>query len=603
MSEMVHITINKQPLEVPAGTRIIEAAKMLNIDIPHLCYHPDQTIKAHCRMCMVEVVGSRKLTAACSTVVWEGMEVITDSKKVYDAQTGVLDLILSDHKTNCLSCARNGSCELQALCRRFNRLHPELPDISSDEPLRIDNPSIVRDPAKCVKCGRCVKVCAEVQGCAALTYSGRSAGFKVTTAFDLPMDQTDCVLCGQCSLVCPVGAIVETDYTNEVTAAIQNPSKHVIVQVAPSVRVGLGDEFGMEAGAVVTGKMVTALRMLGFDKVFDTNFSADLTIMEEGSELLKRIREGGKLPMITSCSPGWVTYLEKHHPELIGHLSTAKSPQAMFGAVAKTYYAQKMGWDPHDVVSVSVMPCTAKKYEASRPELGRDGYQDVDYVLTTRELAKLIRYVGLDLSVLPESEFDSPLGTGSGAGAIFGATGGVMEAALRTAYELYTGKTLPRLEFDAVRGDINAIKEATIDLDGTPLKVAVTNGLKNAEELIRRVERGEADYIFIEIMACPGGCIGGGGQPKVKMPQIKKVQEARTASLYQSDADTDVKASWQNPEIAELYEVFLDEPLSEMAEFTLHTYFSDKSDQLGRMKNLTPQTNPMSPKYKPPTAE
>ena len=333
MSEMVHITINKQPLEVPAGTRIIEAAKMLNIDIPHLCYHPDQTIKAHCRMCMVEVVGSRKLTAACSTVVWEGMEVITDSKKVYDAQTGVLDLILSDHKTNCLSCARNGSCELQALCRRFNRLHPELPDISSDEPLRIDNPSIVRDPAKCVKCGRCVKVCAEVQGCAALTYSGRSAGFKVTTAFDLPMDQTDCVLCGQCSLVCPVGAIVETDYTNEVTAAIQNPSKHVIVQVAPSVRVGLGDEFGMEAGAVVTGKMVTALRMLGFDKVFDTNFSADLTIMEEGSELLKRIREGGKLPMITSCSPGWVTYLEKHHPELIGHLSTAKSPQAMFGAV------------------------------------------------------------------------------------------------------------------------------------------------------------------------------------------------------------------------------------------------------------------------------
>ena len=288
MSEMVHITINKQPLEVPAGTRIIEAAKMLNIDIPHLCYHPDQTIKAHCRMCMVEVVGSRKLTAACSTVVWEGMEVITDSKKVYDAQTGVLDLILSDHKTNCLSCARNGSCELQALCRRFNRLHPELPDISSDEPLRIDNPSIVRDPAKCVKCGRCVKVCAEVQGCAAL---------------DLPMDQTDCVLCGQCSLVCPVGAIVETDYTNEVTAAIQDSSKHVIVQVAPSVRVGLGDEFGMEAGAVVTGKMVTALRMLGFDKVFDTNFSADLTIMEEGSELLKRIREGG-LRLDRSLKPG-----------------------------------------------------------------------------------------------------------------------------------------------------------------------------------------------------------------------------------------------------------------------------------------------------------
>ena len=570
MSEMVHITINKQPLEVPAGTRIIEAAKMLNIDIPHLCYHPDQTIKAHCRMRMVEVVGSRKLTAACSTVVWEGMEVITDSKKVYDAQTGVLDLILSDHKTNCLSCARNGTCELQALCRRFNRLHPELPDISSDEPLRIDNPSIVRDPAKCVKCGRCVKVCAEVQGCAALTYSGRSAGFKVTTAFDLPMDQTDCVLCGQCSLVCPVGAIVETDYTNEVTAAIQNPSKHVIVQVAPSVRVGLGDEFGMEAGAVVTGKMVTALRMLGFDKVFDTNFSADLTIMEEGSELLKRIREGGKLPMITSCSPGWVTYLEKHHPELIGHLSTAKSPQAMFGAVAKTYYAQKMGWDPHDVVSVSVMPCTAKKYEASRPELGRDGYQDVDYVLTTRELAKLIRYVGLDLSVLPESEFDSPLGTGSGAGAIFGATGGVMEAALRTAYELYTGKTLPRLEFDAVRGDINAIKEATIDLDGTPLKVAVANGLKNAEELIRRVERGEADYIFIEIMACPGGCIGGGGQP---IGTNNAVRDARIQALYEIDRSLPLRKSHENPEIKTIYEEFFGAPLSQRSHELLHTHY------------------------------
>ena len=566
MSEMVHITINKQPLEVPAGTRIIEAAKMLNIDIPHLCYHPDQTIKAHCRMCMVEVVGSRKLTAACSTVVWEGMEVITDSKKVYDAQTGVLDLILSDHKTNCLSCARNGTCELQALCRRFNRLHPELPD----EPLRIDNPSIVRDPAKCVKCGRCVKVCAEVQGCAALTYSGRSAGFKVTTAFDLPMDQTDCVLCGQCSLVCPVGAIVETDYTNEVTAAIQNPSKHVIVQVAPSVRVGLGDEFGMEAGAVVTGKMVTALRMLGFDKVFDTNFSADLTIMEEGSELLKRIREGGKLPMITSCSPGWVTYLEKHHPELIGHLSTAKSPQAMFGAVAKTYYAQKMGWDPHDVVSVSVMPCTAKKYEASRPELGRDGYQDVDYVLTTRELAKLIRYVGLDLSVLPESEFDSPLGTGSGAGAIFGATGGVMEAALRTAYELYTGKTLPRLEFDAVRGDINAIKEATIDLDGTPLKVAVANGLKNAEELIRRVERGEADYIFIEIMACPGGCIGGGGQ---SIGTNNAVRDARIQALYEIDRSLPLRKSHENPEIKTIYEEFFGAPLSQRSHELLHTHY------------------------------
>ena len=570
MSNTVHLTINHMPLEVPAGTRIIEAAKMLNIDIPHLCYHPDQTIKAHCRMCMVEVTGQRKLLAACSTVVWEGMEVFTDTKKVYDAQVGVLDLILADHKQNCLSCARNGSCELQDLCRRFNRLLPELPDISSNEPLRIDNPAIVRDPSKCVKCGRCVKVCAEVQGCAALTPSNRSGDFKITTAFDLPMDQTDCVLCGQCSLVCPVGAIVEVDNTNDVVRAIQDPSKHVVVQVAPSVRVALGDEFGLKPGAIVTGKMVTALKMLGFDKVFDTNFSADLTIMEEGSELLERIKNGGKLPMITSCSPGWVTYLEKHHPELIDNLSTAKSPQGMFGAVVKTYYAQKMGWVPHDIVSVSVMPCTAKKYEASRPELGRDGYQDVDFVLTTRELAKLIRYEGLDLSVLPDSEFDSPLGVGSGAGAIFGATGGVMEAALRTAYEVYTGQTLPRLEFEAVRNDVNAIREATIDLNGTPLKVAVANGLKNAEEIIRRVERGEADYIFIEIMACPGGCIGGGGQP---IGTNNAVRDARIQALYELDKSLPLRKSHENPEIRTIYEEFFGEPLSHRSHELLHTHY------------------------------
>ena len=570
MSEMVHITINKQPLEVPAGTRIIEAAKMLNIDIPHLCYHPDQTIKAHCRMCMVEVVGSRKLTAACSTVVWEGMEVITDSKKVYDAQTGVLDLILSDHKTNCLSCARNGTCELQALCRRFNRLHPELPDISSDEPLRIDNPSIVRDPAKCVKCGRCVKVCAEVQGCAALTYSGRSAGFKVTTAFDLPMDQTDCVLCGQCSLVCPVGAIVETDYTNEVTAAIQNPSKHVIVQVAPSVRVGLGDEFGMEAGAVVTGKMVTALRMLGFDKVFDTNFSADLTIMEEGSELLKRIREGGKLPMITSCSPGWVTYLEKHHPELIGHLSTAKSPQAMFGAVAKTYYAQKMGWDPHDVVSVSVMPCTAKKYEVLREEQRLpNGCMPVDVSLTTRELGRMITQAGLLFEHLPDGAFDPMLGVSTGAAAIFGASGGVMEAALRTVVEQLTGEGMAPLEYQEVRG-MEGVKEASYELPGKTVRVCVASGLHNVKRVLDGIRDGSLQYDFVEFMACPGGCIGGGGQP---IGTNNAVRDARIQALYEIDRSLPLRKSHENPEIKTIYEEFFGAPLSQRSHELLHTHY------------------------------
>jgi NADH-quinone oxidoreductase subunit G/NADP-reducing hydrogenase subunit HndD len=565
----VHIKINNMPLEVEGGTLLIDAARQLGIDIPHMCYHHDQESKAHCRLCVVEVKGQRKLQTSCTTPVSEGMEVFTDTQKVYDAQVGILELMLADHKQNCLSCARSGNCELQTLCRRFNLLVPDLPDISSSEPLRVDNPSIVRDPAKCVKCGRCVKTCRDVQGIAALTYSGRSAGFRVTTAFDLPMAETDCVLCGQCSLVCPVGAIVEEDSTAAVRRAIQDPAKHVVVQVAPSVRVALGDEFGFAPGAIVTGQMTTALRMLGFDKVFDTNFAADLTIMEEGSELLERLNKGGKLPLITSCSPGWVTFVEKHHPELMEHLSTAKSPQGMFGAVVKTYYAQQMGWDPHDIVSVSVMPCTAKKFEARRPELGRDGYQDVDYVLTTRELAKLIRYEGLELKVLPESEFDSPLGTATGAGAIFGATGGVMEAALRTAYELYTGKTLKKLEFEAVRG-FDGIKEAVIDLNGTPLKVAVAHTLKNAEELLKRAH----EYAFLEIMACPGGCIGGGGQP---IGTDNALRQKRIDALYRLDASLPLRKSHENPEIKAIYERFFTAPLSHKAHELLHTHYQEQN--------------------------
>ncbi len=565
----VHIKINNMPLEVEGGTLLIDAARQLGIDIPHMCYHHDQESKAHCRLCVVEVKGQRKLQTSCTTPVSEGMEVFTDTQKVYDAQVGILELMLADHKQNCLSCARSGNCELQTLCRRFNLLVPDLPDISSSEPLRVDNPSIVRDPAKCVKCGRCVKTCRDVQGIAALTYSGRSAGFRVTTAFDLPMAETDCVLCGQCSLVCPVGAIVEEDSTAAVRRAIQDPAKHVVVQVAPSVRVALGDEFGFAPGAIVTGQMTTALRMLGFGKVFNTNFAADLTIMEEGSELLERLNKGGKLPLITSCSPGWVTFVEKHHPELMEHLSTAKSPQGMFGAVVKTYYAQQMGWDPHDIVSVSVMPCTAKKFEARRPELGRDGYQDVDYVLTTRELAKLIRYEGLELKVLPESEFDSPLGTATGAGAIFGATGGVMEAALRTAYELYTGKTLKKLEFEAVRG-FDGIKEAVIDLNGTPLKVAVAHTLKNAEELLKRAH----EYAFLEIMACPGGCIGGGGQP---IGTDNALRQKRIDALYRLDASLPLRKSHENPEIKAIYERFFTAPLSHKAHELLHTHYQEQN--------------------------
>ncbi len=569
----VHIKINHIPLEVEEGTLIINAAKLLNIDIPHMCYHPDQLSKAHCRLCVVEIKGQKKLKTSCTTPVEEGMEIYTDSQKVYDTQVGILELMLANHKQNCLMCARNGNCELQALCRRFNLLLPDLPDVSTREPLRVDNPSIVRDPSKCVKCGRCVKACSEIQGISALTYSGRSENFKVTTAFDLPMDQTDCVLCGQCTLVCPVGALVEEDSTADVWRALHNPEKHVIVQIAPAVRVALGDEFGMEPGELVTGKMVTAVRMLGFDKVFDTNFAADLTIMEEGTELLDRIKNGGKLPMITSCSPGWVNYVEKHHPEMIDNLSTAKSPQGMFGAVAKTYYAEKACVDPKDIVCVSVMPCTAKKYEAKRPELGRDGYQDVDFVLTTRELAKLIRYEGLDLRVLGESQFDSPLGTSSGAAAIFGVTGGVMEAALRTAYEAYTGQMLPRLEFEEVRAGIGGIREATVDLNGTPIKVAVANGLKNAAEVLRRVESGEENYTFIEIMACPGGCIGGGGQP---IGTTNARREERIKAIYALDQSLPLRKSHENPDIQAIYSEFFGEPLSHKAHELLHTHYHNR---------------------------
>ena len=389
-------------------------------------------------------------------------------------------------------------------------------------------------------------------------------------AFDRDLAEVDCVSCGQCIVACPTGALSEKDDTARVLAALNDPAKHVVVGPAPSIRVTLGECFGLPIGTNVEGKMVTALRRLGFDKVFDVDTAADFTILEEGTEFLSRLNGGGTLPLITSCSPGWVRYLEQHAPDMLHNISSCKSPQQMFGSLVKTYYAEQAGMDPQDIFVVSIMPCTAKKYEASRPELGRDGYQDVDYVLTTRELAKLIRYVGLDLSVLPESEFDSPLGTGSGAGAIFGATGGVMEAALRTAYELYTGKTLPRLEFDAVRGDINAIKEATIDLDGTPLKVAVANGLKNAEELIRRVERGEADYIFIEIMACPGGCIGGGGQP---IGTNNAVRDARIQALYEIDRSLPLRKSHENPEIKTIYEEFFGAPLSQRSHELLHTHY------------------------------
>ena len=567
--QMIHLKINNLPVSVPKGTKILQAAQSIGIDIPHLCFHPDQRAKARCRICSVEVVGNRRLLAACSTEVWEGMEVFTDTQIVRDTQVGILQLIMADHDKNCLTCARNQRCELQALCAKFNIQIPNVPDVTKKRATENTNPSIVRNPAKCIKCGRCVRVCKDTQGVEALTYASRSDDLIVTTPYNLSMEKTDCTLCGQCSLVCPTGAIVEKDDTQVVLDALQNPEKHVIVQVAPAVRVALGDAFGYKGGAIVTGQMVTALKMLGFDRVFDTNFSADLTIMEEGSELLHRIQNGGKMPMLTSCSPGWINFIEKHYPNLLPHLSTAKSPMSMFGAIAKTYYAKQAGVPVKNIFTVAIMPCTAKKFEAARPEMGRDGMRDVDAVLTTREFIKLIHYVGLSFKDLPESEFDSPLGTGSGAGAIFGATGGVMEAALRTVYEKVTGKEAKPLEFNDVRG-FEGVKEATYDLGVRKVKVAVCHTLLNARKMMDRLEKGDCDYDFIEIMACPGGCIGGGGQPYDTTNEIRK---QRIASLYEIDKGLPYRKSHENPDIITLYKDFLGEPLSDTSHHLLHTSY------------------------------
>ena len=561
--ELVHLTINKIPVEVPKGTKIIDAARKVHIDIPHLCYHPDQRVKARCRICSVEVVGNRRLMAACATEVWEGMEVHTDTQIVRDTQVGILQLILANHNQDCLNCPRNHRCDLQELCSRFNIGHTGLPIVVRDMKDAADNPSITRDPTKCIKWGRCIRACKDVQGIEALNFAGRSDSITVTTAYNTALENTDCILCGQCSLVCPTGAITEKDDTRRVLDALQDPAKHVIVQVAPAVRVSLGDEFHLPPGDIVTGQMVAALKRLGFDRVFDTNFGADLTIMEEGHEFLERLETGGTLPMMTSCSPGWVNFMEKHYGDFIDHLSTAKSPMQIFGAVAKTYYAEKAGIPAKDIVTVSIMPCTAKKFEAARPEMGRDGLQDVDIVITTRELAKLIHYVGITFHDLPEEDFDSPLGTCSGAGAIFGTTGGVMEAALRTVCEKATGKELPSLDFLSVRG-MEGIKEATVDLGSRKVRVAVAHTLKNAKIIMEDVKSGKSPY------DCPGGCQGGGGQP---LNTTNARRQERMKALYEIDRNLPVRKSHENPEVIKIYKEFLGAPLVGKAHELLHTHY------------------------------
>ncbi len=569
----VKIIIDNKDLVVPEGTTILEAAKKVNINIPHLCYHPDQAIKANCRLCVVEVAGSKKLTPACSSFVFEGMEIRTNTKKVRDMQTGVLELILANHDQNCLQCLRNGTCELQDLCRRFNISKTNLEDTVEALPLDDTNPSLVRDSSKCVKCNRCVEACQKTQEVHVLTHSHRSVHYNITPAYEMPLEDTLCVFCGQCAAVCPTGAIVEKDETQKVWDAIYDPRKHVIVQVAPAVRVALGDSFNLPKGDIVTGKMVAALRRLGIEQVFDTNFTADLTILEEANELIKRITEGGTLPLITSCSPGWVNFIEGRYDHLLDHLSTCKSPQQMFGSLSKTYYADLIGLDPKDIFTVSIMPCTAKKYEAQRPEFEKDGVRDVDVALTTRELARMIQASGIEFTDLEEDQFDNPFGIGTGAGAIFGASGGVTEAALRTAYEVITGKGLPNLNFLQVRG-LEGIKEATIDLDGLELKVAVAQGLSNAKVLLKQIQNGTSPYAFIEIMGCPGGCIGGGGQP---IKSTLEVKAKRMKALYKIDADLPLRKSHKNPDIIKLYDEYLGAPLGEKSHELLHTHYHSRN--------------------------
>ncbi|MBN2900068.1 MAG: iron hydrogenase small subunit [Clostridia bacterium] len=567
--EMIQVTIDNKTIEVPKDYTVLQAAKSLHIDIPTLCYHPAVKIQGNCRICMVQELDG-KLIPACSTKVRDGMQIATNTKFVREMQKGVLELILANHDQDCLKCVRNGHCELQELCERFNISKNVLEENQlSAHAVDNSNPSIVRDYAKCIKCGRCVEICNETQKVNILARAHRGTSFDVLPYYDKPLGDTECVFCGQCIKVCPVGAIYEKNDTEKVLDALEDRDLHVIVQIAPAVRVSIGESFGMAPGEITTGKIVASLKRLGFDRVFDTNFTADLTILEEGSELIDRIQNGGVLPMITSCSPGWINYIEGFAPEALKHLSTCKSPQQMFGALSKTYYAEKEEMHPSKVYTVSIMPCTAKKFEAGRPEMNSYGYIDVDAVLTTRELAQLIRLAGIDFANIEEESFDAPFGLTTGAGAIFGATGGVMEAALRTVYEVLTGENLENIEFEAVRG-LDGIKEASVAIGEKTVKVAVAHGLGNASKILKDIQQGVSDYTFVEIMACPGGCIGGGGQP---IERHEDTKQHRIDAIYQVDAMMPYRKSHENPAIKALYEEYLGAPLGEKSHHLLHTHY------------------------------
>ncbi len=571
---MVNIKINNTPYTVPKGSTILEAARYAGIEIPTLCFLKDINQIGACRICMVEVKGARSLVAACVFPVNEGMEIFTNSEKVRHSRKMTLELILSSHDRKCLSCVRSGNCELQKLCKEFgvdveNRFDGENPRYSFDDSAA----HMVRDNNKCILCRRCIAAC-DQQGISVIGANARGFDTHVSSAFDKDLADVSCISCGQCIVNCPTGAIVEKDDTDKVLAAINDPEKFVIVQTAPSIRATLGEAFGMHIGTNVEGKMVAALRRLGFDKVFDTDFAADLTIMEEANELLDRVQNGGTLPMITSCSPGWIKYCEHYYPEQIPHLSSCKSPQQMFGAIMKTYYAEKMGMDPKNMVVVGIMPCTAKKFETKRDDQNASGYPDVDIALTTRELARMIESAGIYFRHLPDEQFDMPFGESTGASTIFGATGGVMEAALRTAVEKLTGKELENVDFTEVRG-MDGVKEAEYDVAGKKIKVAVASGTKNAKILMDQIKNGTSEYLFIEIMGCPGGCINGGGQPiqHAVVHNFVDLKARRAEALYTADRNNAVRKSHENEAIKTLYTEYLGKPGSHKAHDILHTSY------------------------------
>ena len=580
MEELVNITIDNQKISVPEGTTILQAAKQAGIDIPTLCFLKDINEIGDCRMCIVKVEGRRGFATSCIQKVEEGMIVRTNTPEIMEARHVILDLIISNHDKDCLTCSRMGNCELQQLAKKFNIQSIEFKGDREEYSIDDLSPAIVRDPNKCILCRRCVAVCKNVQKIGAIDCANRGFESNISTSYGKSLSETTCVNCGQCIQACPTAALHEKENIDDVWAKLKDPDTYVVVQTAPAVRVALGEEFDMPIGTNVTGKMVTALKRLGFDKVFDTNTGADFTIMEEAYEFVERSKENSNLPMMTSCCPGWIRYIEMNYPDMLPHLSSCKSPHEMLGSLIKSYYAKRENIDPKKICVVSVMPCIAKKYESQRKELANAGLLDVDCVITTRELARMIKYANIRFDNLEDSGFDNPLGDSTGAAAIFGTTGGVMEAALRTAQDTLTGNDLDKIDFKAVRGE-KGIKKATVNINGTDIKVVVASGLGNAQKIMEEIRSGEADYQFVEIMACPGGCVMGGGQP-IKNSTIRAevdVRKLRADSLYSIDEKSILRKSHENPIIKNVYEEYLEMPGSYRAEKLLHTTYGDRMEK------------------------